>query len=69
MFTIERKEGESLVIQHKGEELFIKLVETQKGRVKLDLEGPASFGVNRKELVEVVRYIEVLLNKSKSQNS
>lgn len=63
MPTLERREGESLVIQHNGEELLIKLTETRKGKVKVNLEGPASFEVARKELVEAVRHIEKLLNQ------
>lgn len=63
MLTLERSEGESLVIQHNGEELLIKLTETKKGKVKVSLAGPKSFDVGRKEIVEAVKSIEKLINK------
>ena len=63
MYTLERREGESLIVQHKGEELLIQLTETKNGKVKVNLMGPTSFEVGRKEIVDVVRYIEKLINK------
>ena len=63
MFTLERREGESLVIQHKGEELLIALTEIHNGKAKVSLKGPRSFNVARKEIVEVVECIEELLNE------
>ena len=63
ILTLERREGESLVIQHNCEELLIALTEIHNGKAKVSLKGPRSFNAARKEIVEVVECIEELLNE------
>jgi len=43
MLTLQRREGESLVIQHNGEEILITLTECHKGKTKISVEGPKTF--------------------------
>ena len=43
MLTLERKEGEVIVIQHEGQELRIKVRHGKGGRIKVDFDGPTDF--------------------------
>lgn len=50
MLILERKEGESLTIDHKGETLAVSIHETRDGKVRLSFEGPESFEIWREEV-------------------
>ena len=50
MLTLERKEGESILIQHEGQELWIKVRQAGHGKIKLDFDDPGDFVILRKEL-------------------
>jgi carbon storage regulator CsrA len=50
MLTLERKDGEAIIIQHKGEELRIKFRHARGDKVKLDFDGPTEFVILREEL-------------------
>ena len=52
MLTLERKEGESILIQHEGQELWIKVRQAGHGKIKLDFDAPADFVILRGELKE-----------------
>ena len=52
MLTLERKEGEAILIQHEGQELWIKVRQAGHGKIKLDFDGPAEFVIIRDELNE-----------------
>lgn len=51
MLILQRKEGESLTIDHAGEPLTLTIHETRDGKTRLAFEGPESFEVWREELV------------------
>ena len=50
MLTLERKENESILIQHEGQELWIKVRQAGHGKIKLDFVGPGDFVILREEL-------------------
>lgn len=50
MLILERKEGESLAIDHEGETLTVSIHETRDGKVRLGFEGPESFEIWREEV-------------------
>ena len=50
MLTLERKDGEVIIIQHKGEELRIKVRHAGRDKFKLDFDGPTDFVILREEL-------------------
>ena len=52
MLTLERKDGESFVIQHEGQELRIKVWHAKGDRIKLDFDGPKDFLILREDLNE-----------------
>ncbi len=52
MLTLERKEGESILIQHEGQELRIKVRQGNGGKIKVDFDGPTDFVILREELKE-----------------
>ena len=52
MLTLERKEGESIIIQHEGQELRIKVRQAGNGKIKLDFDAPTEFVSIRDELKE-----------------
>ena len=52
MLTLERKEGEAILIQHEGQELRIKVRHGKGDKIKLDFDGPTDFVILREELNE-----------------
>ena len=50
MLTLERKDGEAIIIQHKGEELRVKVRHAGRDKFKLDFDGPTDFVILREEL-------------------
>ena len=50
MLTLERKEGEAILIQHEGQELRINVRHAGHGKIKLDFDGPTDFVILREEL-------------------
>ena len=50
MLTLERKEGEAILIQYEGQELRINVRQAGHGKIKLDFDGPAEFVILREEL-------------------
>ena len=50
MLTLERKEGETILIQHEGQELRIKVRHAGNDKIKLDFDGPIDFVILREEL-------------------
>ena len=51
MLVITRKEDESFLI---GDDIEIKIIETEDGRVKIGIEAPKSKRIVRKEILEEV---------------
>ena len=52
MLTLERKDGEAIIIQHEGQELRINVRRAKGDKVKLDFDGPTDFVILREELSE-----------------
>ena len=52
MLTLERKEGEAILIQYEGQELRINVRQAGHGKIKLDFDGPTDFVIMRDELKE-----------------
>ena len=52
MLTLERKEGEVIVIHHEGQELRGKVRHARGDKIKLDFDGPEDFLILREELHE-----------------
>ena len=50
MLTLERKEGEIIIIQHEGQELRIRVRQAKGDKIKLDFDGPTDFVILREEL-------------------
>lgn len=50
MLTLERKDGEAILIQHQDQELRIKFRQGKAGRIKVDFDGPEDFVILREEL-------------------
>ena len=53
MLTLERREGEAIIIQHEGQELRIKVRQARGEKIKMDFDGPEDFVILREELNEV----------------
>lgn len=56
MFVLSRKRGDVIVIEHGGERLELTLVKSGSYRACLGFEGPRSFLVLRKEVLEREEY-------------
>ena len=52
MLTLERKEGEAIIIQHEGQELRVSVRHAKGDKIKLDFDGPTDFVILREELNE-----------------
>ena len=50
MLTLERKDGEAILIQHEGQELRIKVRQARGEKIKMDFDGPEEFVILREEL-------------------
>jgi len=50
MLTLERKEGEVILIQHEGQELRITVRHARGDKFKLDFDRPVDFVILREEL-------------------
>ena len=52
MLVLERKSGESIIIQNGDDVIEIKIAKEQKGAVKLAFDAPMNYVILRKELTE-----------------
>ena len=52
MLVLERKSGESIVIQNRSEVIEIKVDKHTKGAVKLVFDAPTNYVILRKELTD-----------------
>ena len=52
VLTLERKEGEAIIIQHEGQELRVSVRHAKGDKIKLDFDGPTDFVILREELNE-----------------
>ena len=52
MLTLERREGQTIVITHKGETLEVKVALIRDNKVKLSFDAPESFEIWREEVGE-----------------
>ena len=52
MLVLERKEGESIVIQNDEHFIEVMLTKDKKGRYKLCIDAPDEFDIFRKELID-----------------
>ena len=50
MLTLERKDGEAIIIQHEGQVLRINVRHARGDKVKLDFDGPTDFEIKRVRL-------------------
>ena len=50
MLTLERKDGEAIIIQHEGQELRIQVRHAKGDKIKIDFDGPEDFLILREEL-------------------
>lgn len=62
MLVLSRKKNESIVI---GNDIIIKVVEIEDGRVKLGIEAPADISIHRHEVYEAIQKenIEAAVNR------
>ncbi len=52
MLVLTRKENESIVI---GNNIEIKIIKTENGKVKIGIEAPKNVEINRKEVYEKIQ--------------
>lgn len=52
MLILERKEGESIIIENDDFTIEVMLSKDKKGRYKLCIDAPDEFDIFRKELIE-----------------
>lgn len=63
MLVLERKDDESIVIDNNIE---IKIIKSEQGKVKIGIEAPKEIEINRKELLDKVQLInKESINKTK----
>ena len=53
MLVLERKDGESIIIENDDYTIEVILTKDKKGRTKLCVDAPDEFDIFRKELLEV----------------
>ena len=52
MLVLERKEGESIIIENDDFTIEVMLTKDKKGRYKLGIDAPDEFDIFRKELID-----------------
>ena len=50
MLVIDRKDGESVIIEHGDDKIEVKLYKDERGKYKIGFDAPAEYIIYRKEM-------------------
>ena len=53
MLVLERKDGESIIIENADHSIEVMISKDKKGRIKVGVNAPDEFAIFRKEILEI----------------